>query len=92
VFPPNPSRAELRQYSDTKDLTVVWAPLALATLQAVLPSLRRGAVVITDNITGAADRYADLMAYLHDEKNGFVNTVLPYHNGLGMAVYDPKSK
>lgn len=76
--------------SERLSLTLVWAPLALATLKAVLPRLRKGAAVITDNITGAADRYANLIAFLQDEKNGFVNTVLPYHNGLGMAVYDPK--
>lgn len=72
-------------------LTSVWAPISLRVLKVVLPNLRKGAVVITDNITGAADRYADLISFLHDPQNGFVNTVIPYHNGLGMSIYDPRS-
>jgi len=70
-------------------LTVVWAPLALPTLQIVLPKLRPGAVVITDNTIGSAARYKDLLAFLRDPKNGFINQTLPYHNGLEVSVYSP---
>lgn len=70
-------------------LRPVWAPLAFPTLQVVLPKLRPGAVVITDNTIGSAARYKDLLEFLRDPKNKFINQTLPYHNGLEVSVYSP---
>lgn len=67
----------------------VWAPISLPVLRVVLPSLRKGGVVITDNITGSRERYKDLITFMEDPKDGFTNTVVPFHNGLWMSVYDP---
>ncbi|KAK6904930.1 O-methyltransferase [Kwoniella mangroviensis CBS 10435] len=65
----------------------IWSPLALPTLKLVQPSLRKGAVVITDNIVGSADRYKDLIEYLNDGVNGFNNLNVPYSKGLALSVY-----
>ncbi|WVW81521.1 hypothetical protein I302_103515 [Kwoniella bestiolae CBS 10118] len=65
----------------------IWSPLALPTLKIVQPNLRPGSVVITDNITGSADRYKDLIEYLNDPSNGFSNTTVPYSKGLAVSVY-----
>ncbi|OCF44240.1 hypothetical protein I317_01858 [Kwoniella heveanensis CBS 569] len=82
-------RETLKRDLPTVDLLLldIWSPLALPTLQVVQPSLRPGSVVITDNITGSAARYADLIRYLNDEKNGFRNINVPYNKGLSVSVY-----
>lgn len=67
----------------------IWTPMALPTLKVVQPAMRRGAVVLTDNTTSAAKSYRDLLTYLRDPANGFVNVVLPYKGGLEMSIYQP---
>ncbi|CAK7212843.1 hypothetical protein SCUCBS95973_001598 [Sporothrix curviconia] len=67
----------------------IWTPMALPTLKVVHPKMRRGAVVITDNTQSAAKPYRELLTYLRDPANGFVNVVLPYKGGLEMSIYQP---
>ncbi|RAH81611.1 O-methyltransferase [Aspergillus japonicus CBS 114.51] len=67
----------------------IWSALALPTLQTVLPRLRRGAVVLTDNTVSGAKGYADLLAFLRSPENGFQNMTLPFSNGFEMSVYLP---
>ncbi|KAF7588580.1 hypothetical protein BBP40_005499 [Aspergillus hancockii] len=68
----------------------IWAPMALPTLQLVLPKMRYGAVVVTDNTIGAAERYKELLEYIRDPESGFVNSTLPFSRGLEVSVYLPK--
>ncbi|KAH7400988.1 S-adenosyl-L-methionine-dependent methyltransferase [Phaeosphaeria sp. MPI-PUGE-AT-0046c] len=68
----------------------IWSALALPTLQTVLPRLRHGAVVLTDNTISGAEGYKDLLAYLRAPENGFQNVTLPYTNGFEMSVYLPQ--
>ncbi|KAJ5096648.1 hypothetical protein N7456_007369 [Penicillium angulare] len=70
----------------------IWAALALPTLKTVLPRLRRGAVVLTDNTISGAKGYADLLAFLRDPANGFQNMTLPFTNGFEMSVYHPSDQ
>ncbi|KAE8395924.1 S-adenosyl-L-methionine-dependent methyltransferase [Aspergillus alliaceus] len=65
----------------------IWPPMALPTLKLVLPKMRYGAVVVTDNTISAEERYADLLGFLRDENSGFVNMTLPFSNGLEVSVY-----
>ncbi|KAJ4290486.1 hypothetical protein N0V90_010703 [Kalmusia sp. IMI 367209] len=67
----------------------IWSVLALPTLKIVQPSLRHGAVVLTDNTISSADGYKDLLAYLRAPDSGFQNVTLPYTNGFEMSVYLP---
>ncbi|KAH6691316.1 O-methyltransferase [Plectosphaerella plurivora] len=67
----------------------IWSPLALPTLKTVLPALRRGAVVLTDNTISSADGYKDLLEFLREPANGFQNQTLPFTNGFEMSVYLP---
>ncbi|KAL2871486.1 O-methyltransferase [Aspergillus lucknowensis] len=69
----------------------IWSALALPTLKTVLPRLRPGAVVLTDNTISSAKGYADLLAFLRNPENGFQNMTLPFTNGFEMSVYLPKS-
>ncbi|CAG8143600.1 unnamed protein product [Penicillium olsonii] len=70
----------------------IWSALALPTLKTVLPRLRPGAVVLTDNTISGAQGYADLLAYLRDPANGFQNQTLPFTNGFEMSVHMPKQQ
>jgi hypothetical protein len=68
---------------------LVWSALALPTLKTVLPKLRHGAVVLTDNTISGLEGYKDLLAFLRDPKNGFQNSTMPFTNGFEMSVYLP---
>ncbi|PYH92154.1 hypothetical protein BO71DRAFT_400807 [Aspergillus ellipticus CBS 707.79] len=68
----------------------IWSALALPTLKTVLPRLRPGAVVLTDNTISGAAGYADLLAFLRAPENGFQNMTLPFTNGFEMSVYRPE--
>lgn len=54
--------------------------------------MRPGAVVITDNTSGASVRYKDLLDHLRAPNSGFRNLTLPYSKGLEMSVYLPDKK
>jgi len=54
--------------------------------------MRSGAVVITDNASGASARYKDLLEYLRAPDNGFRNLTLPYSKSLEMSLYLPNQK
>ncbi|PWY72988.1 S-adenosyl-L-methionine-dependent methyltransferase [Aspergillus heteromorphus CBS 117.55] len=84
-------RETLKRDLGTVDLLLldIWAPLALPTLKLVQPSLRPGAVVLTDNTIGAEARYRDLFAYMRAPDSGFRNLTIPYTKGLEMSVYLP---
>ncbi|KAH6637492.1 hypothetical protein C7974DRAFT_470411 [Boeremia exigua] len=67
----------------------IWSALALPTLKTVLPKLRHGAVVLTDNTISGAEGYKELLAFLRAPENGFQNTTLPYTNGFEMTKTSP---
>ncbi|PYI11013.1 hypothetical protein BO78DRAFT_426072 [Aspergillus sclerotiicarbonarius CBS 121057] len=70
----------------------IWSKLALPTLKTVLPRLRPGAVVLTDNTISGAQGYAELLAFLRSPESGFRNMTLPFTNGFEMSVYQPQSQ
>lgn len=76
----------------TLNRNTVWSALALPTVKTVLPRLRYGAVVLTENTVFGAKGYADLLEYLRTPENGFQNMTLPFTNGLEMSVFLPKLK
>ena len=59
-------------------------------MKTILPKMRHGAVVLTDNTISGAEGYKDLLTFLRAPENGFQNTTLPYTNGFEMSVYLPK--
>ena len=71
------------------DPYLVWTPLALPTLEIIRPRLKRGAIVLADNTVMAKPLYKEFLDYLHDPKNGFKTTTMPYSGGFEMAVYLP---
>jgi predicted O-methyltransferase YrrM len=87
TFPPS-----MTPFSPRANSRIVWTPLALPALEIIKPRLRRGAIVLADNTTMAKPMYKDLLAFLHDPKNGFKTTTTPYSGGLEMAIYLPSAE
>ncbi|TLD03540.1 uncharacterized protein PgNI_11525 [Pyricularia grisea] len=65
----------------------IWTPLALPTLKLVQPKMKKGSMIIVDNIEDAKSGYRDLLEYIDQPDSGFNMTVLPYNGGLGLLVY-----
>lgn len=63
--------------------------MALPALNLVLPKLRPGAVVITDNVISSADGYEDLLKVLRAPTGPFQSVTLPFKGGLEMSIYAP---
>jgi predicted O-methyltransferase YrrM len=68
----------------------VWPYVALPALKLLLPRMRPGAVVVTDNVIHSAAGYKDLFEVLRDPNGDFRSVTLPYSGGLEMSVYWPK--
>lgn len=72
-------------------IETVWAYVALPALELLLPRLRDGAIVVTDNVIKSADDYKDLLKLLRDDNGPFQSVTLPYSGGLEFSVYKPQS-
>ncbi|TCK20650.1 O-methyltransferase [Pseudonocardia endophytica] len=59
---------------------------ALDVLRLVAPSLRPGAVVITDNVGVMRGDYADYVGWVRDPAHGFVSVRVPYKGGTEVSV------
>jgi len=68
----------------------IWTPLALPTLQLLQPRLKRGAIVITDNVSMAKMLYKDFLGYIRNPENGFKTLTVPFSGGLELSVYLPE--
>lgn len=64
--------------------------MALPTLKIIQPRLRRGAVVIADNVVMAKQLYQEYLTYIRNPENGFKTMTVPYSGGLEVSVYLPK--
>ncbi|GJC88501.1 hypothetical protein ColLi_11339 [Colletotrichum liriopes] len=65
----------------------IWSALAMPTLAVVKPRLRKGALIVLDNIIASQTGYKELIEHLDDARNGFKATTIPYQGGLRIAVY-----
>ena len=66
----------------------IWSHVVRPVLDVLLPRLRPGAVICTDNTGGERSRsgYADLFAVLENPANGFRTMTLPFEGGLEFTV------
>ncbi|KAF3762658.1 S-adenosyl-L-methionine-dependent methyltransferase [Cryphonectria parasitica EP155] len=64
----------------------IWTPLALPTLKLVQPRLKKGAMIIADNVEAAKAGYRDLLEYVSNPENGFRTMNLPFSGGLQLIV------
>ena len=68
----------------------VWAPLAHPTLELLIPNLRHGALIMTDNTLTHSSGYSTLLELLRAPGGPFRSTTLPYApGGFELSVYLP---
>ncbi|KAF8183750.1 hypothetical protein K438DRAFT_1838537 [Mycena galopus ATCC 62051] len=65
----------------------IWTPMALPTLKLVHPHLKKGAIIVVDNVEVAKDGYRELLEYIGKPENGIKATSIPFSGGLGFYVY-----
>ncbi len=66
-------------------LVDIWE-VALAALERVSPSLRRGAMVVCDKTAAHADAYRDYFEFVNDPKNELRTMTLPFAGGFELTV------
>ncbi len=66
----------------------VWIEVVRPVLDLLLPHLRPGAVICTDNTAGdwARRNYAPFFEVIDNPANGFRTTTLPFNGGFEMSV------
>lgn len=64
----------------------IWVPMAKPALELLIPQLRPGAIVITDNVTSFRHEYRDYLAIVRDPARGFQSITLPHKGGLEFSV------
>ncbi|KAF8183751.1 S-adenosyl-L-methionine-dependent methyltransferase [Mycena galopus ATCC 62051] len=65
----------------------IWTPMALPALKLVHPHLKKGAIIVADNVEVAKDGYRELLEYIGKPENGIKATSIPFSGGLGFYVY-----
>ncbi len=66
-------------------LVDIWE-VALPALERVSPSLRPGAIVVTDNTATDADEYRDYFEFVNDPRNRFRTMTVPFEGGFELTV------
>ena len=64
----------------------IWTPMARPALELVAPALRRGAVVVCDNVGHFPKSFVDYLDFVRRPANGFVSTLLPLRGGTELSV------
>lgn len=84
-------RETLRDVGGPVDFVLmdIWVPMAAPSLKLLMPQLRRGAIVIADNVTSFGREYRDYLTLVRDPTGGFQSTTLPYNGGVEMSVWLP---
>ena len=67
----------------------IWVPMAKPALELLMPQLRRGAIVIADNVTSFRHEYRDYLALVRDSSGGFQSVTLPQKGGVELSVWLP---
>lgn len=78
----------LRDTGGTTDLLFLdgWKELYLDVLHLVSPSLRRGSVVLADDVTLFPDELTSYLDYVREPAHGFVSVTLPLGDGIEYSV------
>ena len=65
----------------------IWVPMAKPALDLLIPQLRRGAIVVADNVASFKREYRDYLALVRDPNGGFQSATLPFKGGLELSVW-----
>ena len=66
-------------------LVDIWVPMALPALELVEPHLRSGALVVCDNVVGAAKEYREYLEFVRDPGGPFSSVTVPGNGGLEIS-------
>ncbi len=66
-------------------LVDIWE-VALPALELVSPSLRPGAIVVTDNTAADAHEYRNYFEFVNDPRNRFRTMTVPFEGGFELTV------
>ena len=82
------ARETLQNLNQEVDMLLVdgWADLALDILKLVEPSIRKGGIVISDNVGTFKADLRSYVEYLQDPENGYRSTTLNLKGGTEFAV------
>lgn len=67
----------------------IWVPVAKPALELLMPNLRRGAIVIADNVVSFRNEYQEYLALVRDPSKGFQSMTLPHKGGVELSVWLP---
>ncbi|KAI1330894.1 S-adenosyl-L-methionine-dependent methyltransferase [Xylariaceae sp. FL0255] len=67
----------------------IWTPMLLPTLKLLEPKLKKGAVLVSDNIISSAEGYHDFHEHIRNHSRAYRSLILPYLGGLEFTLYDP---
>ena len=82
------ARETLQNLNQQVDMLLVdgWADLALDILKLIDPSIRKGGIVISDNVGTFKADLRSYVEYLQDPENGYRSTTLNLKGGTEFAV------
>jgi len=63
-----------------------WIPLVRPVMDVMMPQLRRGAMVLCDNVEVYEREYSDYTSFVRDPKNGFRSVLLSHQGGLEISI------
>ncbi|KAI2643452.1 O-methyltransferase [Xylaria nigripes] len=66
----------------------IWTPMVVPTLRLIEHRLRKGAVIVADNVVSSAFGYAEFRDYTGARPGVYRSLVLPYAGGLGFTVFN----
>lgn len=66
----------------------IWTAMALPALELLIPQLKKGAVIISDNTIFAAKGYEKYLAKIKGENSGFRTVTLPFNGGLEYTIWE----
>ena len=84
-------RETLRDVSGPIDFVLmdIWVPMAKPALELLMPHLRRGAMVVADNVDSFRQEYRDYLALVRDPAMGFQSMTLPHKGGVELSLWLP---
>ena len=82
------ARETLRDAGGPVDFLLLdsWIPMVRPVIDVVAPQLRRGAIVVCDNVETYEREYADYTSFVRNPANGFRSVLLSHEGGLEISV------
>ncbi|GED98629.1 O-methyltransferase [Gordonia crocea] len=67
-------------------LVDIWIPMAAPALRILEPELRRGALVVCDNVVSGAKEYREYLDFVRDPDGPFQSVTIPGQGGIEVSM------